>query len=67
MSKQYISLDQAAGMLGVHWTTLVSWLKKNGTEYETVRDEGRRVNLVKSADFEKFLERNMMRSEPKEV
>jgi len=67
VSQQYISLDQAAGMLGVHWTTLQSWLKTNGIKYETVGEYGRRVHLVKSADFAKFLKTTMMRPDPKEV
>ena len=65
MSQEYISLVQAAGMLGVHWTTLLSWLKTNGIKYETVREYGRSVHLVKLADFKKFLKTSMARPTPK--
>ena len=60
MSQQYIPLTQAAGTLGVHWTTLLSWLKTNGIKYETVREDGHSVHFVKAADFKKFLERSMV-------
>ena len=67
MSQQYIPLTQATGTMGVHWTTLLSWLKTNGIKYKTMREDGHSVHFVKAADFQKFFQRNMVQSEPKQA
>jgi excisionase family DNA binding protein len=54
MSKDYLSVDEAAGELGVSRATLWKWLKRHNIG--TFRLLGNRRTLVRRADVEKLKE-----------